>query len=226
MANTRAQEIAEHLRKNILSGTYLPGSRLHEETLAEETGVSRTPIRAALRLMDAERLVNYFPNRGYVVRKYSPDQIRAAYQTRAVLEGLACRQAVERGIPDALKKSLKKCITEIDVMLEKGSLHKDDVLQWRHWNAQFHGQIIEASGNESLAAAIDLVTRIPMVSNSIVVWSTFEVVANFHEHHRQIHDLLCRGLAGRAEFAMREHIEQGADFIVSKLIEAEAGAEI
>jgi DNA-binding GntR family transcriptional regulator len=84
--------VAQKLREAIMSGTFKPGQRLVERELCEMTGVSRPSIREALRLLEADGLVNTVPHRGPVVSTISLDEAKQLYAARAVLEGFAGRE--------------------------------------------------------------------------------------------------------------------------------------
>ena len=83
----------ELIRQAILDGRLEPGSRLKEEELARELGISRTPVREALLMLQAEGLIETTPNRGAIVRTHDADDLIDLYQLRALLEGYAARQA-------------------------------------------------------------------------------------------------------------------------------------
>jgi DNA-binding GntR family transcriptional regulator len=114
--------VAQKLREAIMSGTLKPGQRLIERELCEMTGVSRPSIREALRLLEADGLVNTVPHRGPVVSTISLEEAKQLYAARAVLEGFAGREcarlrdpAVVRRIGDALAR-LKAAFAEGDLM--------------------------------------------------------------------------------------------------------------
>ncbi|HET8707622.1 MAG TPA: GntR family transcriptional regulator, partial [Pseudomonadales bacterium] len=107
---TRSFSVADRLREMILRGDFGPEARLQEIQLANLMDVSRTPIREALRMLAKEGLLNYAPNRGYQVRKFSLDDILAAFRVRAVLEGLGCRLIAEKGLSETLDQALKKSL--------------------------------------------------------------------------------------------------------------------
>ena len=114
--------VAQKLREAIMSGTFKPGQRLVERELCEMTGVSRPSIREALRLLEADGMVNTVPHRGPVVSTISLDEARQLYDARAVLEGFAGREcarlrdpAVVRRMGDALTR-LKAAFTKADMM--------------------------------------------------------------------------------------------------------------
>jgi DNA-binding GntR family transcriptional regulator len=113
--------VAQKLREAIMSGTLKPGQRLVERELCEMTGVSRPSIREALRLLEADGLVNTVPHRGPMVSTISLEEARQLYDARAVLEGFAGREcarlrdpAVVRRIGDALAR-LKAAFTKPDM---------------------------------------------------------------------------------------------------------------
>src|SRR3954451_8950118 len=89
-------KLAAQLQARVLNGELASGTRLRQEALAEEFGVSRTPIREALRKLQASGLVEVQPRRGALVRAPSAREIRAAYEVRAELEGLAAELAARR----------------------------------------------------------------------------------------------------------------------------------
>src|SRR5579862_5067774 len=95
---TQADVAASHLRDRIVKGEIKPGFHLQEVPLAEELGMSRTPIRAALGLLASEGLLDYVPKKGYVVRRLELASVMQVYAVRANLEGMAARLAAERGI--------------------------------------------------------------------------------------------------------------------------------
>src|SRR5438445_5253109 len=114
--------VTQKLREAIMSGTLKPGQRLIERELCEMTGVSRPSIREALRLLEADGLVNTVPHRGPVVSTISREEAKQLYAARAVLEGFAGREcarlhdpAVVRRIGDALTK-LKAAFADGDLM--------------------------------------------------------------------------------------------------------------
>ena len=92
-ARTSADAITERLRDEIVNGTLRPGQQLLQESLSERYGVSRSPLREALRHLEAEGLVIYEANRGATVASYSTDDIMEIFEIRRLLESSAIRQA-------------------------------------------------------------------------------------------------------------------------------------
>jgi len=95
-ALTLPQQIADHLGHRIMNGDYRPGSRLKEEELAEAYSVSRGPVREAFRILERRGFVEIIPRHGARVRAFDPADLASLFSVRAVLFGLAARQAAER----------------------------------------------------------------------------------------------------------------------------------
>src|SRR6202165_4723685 len=89
----RSESLVDALRDGILTGRYAPGTRLVQEDLAVAFGISRIPLREALRRLEGEGLVVISPNRGAIVRPLSPKDVVDLYDLRLALEGLALRRA-------------------------------------------------------------------------------------------------------------------------------------
>jgi DNA-binding GntR family transcriptional regulator len=137
--------LAERVRDEILGGTYAPGEGLRQEELAERYGVSRSPLREALRQLESEGWIVYHPNRGAFVAKLGERDVRNFYQVRRILEAGAIRLAIpkitDEQISDASEFNLRMSkATKTEAIV---TIHKD-----------FHRSIYEAAGNPHLVEAI------------------------------------------------------------------------
>ena len=103
-ALTLPQQIADHLGHRIMTGELVPGSRLKEEEFAELYDVSRGPVREAFRLLERRGFVEIVPRHGARVRVFDPADLASLFSIRAVLFGLAARQAAERGDPELFEQ--------------------------------------------------------------------------------------------------------------------------
>lgn len=101
--------VYNHIRDGILAGTFAKGDELKEKNIGDELGVSRTPVREALRQLELEGLVSIIPNKGAFVEGVSTDDIRDIYEIRALLEGLCARWAATR-ISDELMATMEENI--------------------------------------------------------------------------------------------------------------------
>ena len=99
--SSTVREVHQRLRSAIVSGALAPEARLYEQRIAAELGVSRTPVREALAMLDAEDLVVAGRTGGTIVRRVSVDEVRETYEVRAVVEGHAARLAAERITADS-----------------------------------------------------------------------------------------------------------------------------
>lgn len=139
-------QVLHALRKAIVDGDYLPGQRLTEDRLAEDFGVSRNPIREALRVVEAEGFVVILPRRGAVVASPTPETLADIFAVRARLEPLAARLAAERAKPEDVA-GLRALLDRARQATEDG-----DFSAVADLNSQFHTRVIEISGNRWLAS--------------------------------------------------------------------------
>ena len=141
------------LREQILTGALPRGSRLPQETIAAELGVSRTPLREALRRLAGEGLVTLQPNHGATVSGVDFNDMNAAWVARLAIEPFAARLAAERRDAGELER-MATAIAE-----QRAALHPADALDS---NREFHLALVAASGNDHLTHFAELlwVTRI------------------------------------------------------------------
>lgn len=204
---TLSQKVTETLRDWILHGRIKPGERIEEIPIAEAMGVSRTPVRAALATLANEGLIDHLPKRGYLVRVFELEVILAAYEVRAVLEGLACKSAARRGLSDTQAKLLRHCLGEGDRILAKGILQPEDHEPYQKINVDLHNTLLEASANPWLGRFAEQAHNIPYASERIVLWDVeHAVILRSHgDHHRIVEAVMARD-SSRAEQLMSEHV--------------------
>lgn len=122
----------EHLKSSIFSGRFTPGERLAEEHLAEELGVSRTPVREALHKLEQDGLIEPLESRGFCIPRDSHEEIEDLFELRTVLEGYTLKIICER-ITDEQVAVLEGIVDRADEALRRKRI--DEVF---HWNTQFH----------------------------------------------------------------------------------------
>ena len=202
------------LQEAILSGELATGTWLRQERLAAEYGVSRTPVREALRTLQAQGMVEVVPNRGALVCGPTPRDIRESYGVRAELEGYAAELAAEWVRDDQLERlrdaeELFRHAVELE-----GSRSAAERPQWAEANDLFHEAIIEAAGNARLAETIRTLHR-SFPRN--VTWSALS--GNSHllrenvDQHREILHALVAHDPGRARTAMTKHVRRSGELI-------------
>ncbi len=139
------EEVVDRLRDQIVQGRLAPGARLNERLLCEQLGISRTPLREAIKLLATEGLVELLPNRGAVVTGVDADRIGEALVVMGSLEALAGELACLHA-GDAAIARIRKLHDEMLAMHAKG-----DLAGYFRYNQLIHMGIVEASGNPVLA---------------------------------------------------------------------------
>ena len=142
------QQVAGAVRERILAGVFAPGERLAEEKLSLELGVSRVPVREALRHLAAEGLVVLRPRRGAVVFSHTEEEMRDLVEVRATLEGLNARLAARRHDP--------KQMAELERILRDGArvTERSDLALIQRSNARFHEAIEAIAANSVLMGIV------------------------------------------------------------------------
>lgn len=215
-SDTVIEPVYQQLRRLIIQGAYPPGARLVEERLAQDLGVSRTPVRQALARVAAEGLVRIYPNRGAVVRTFTPDDLIQAYDLRAVLEGYAAYQAARR-IDAAQLAVLEHEAAALErSMQQMFASREEEVHVLVAHNQVFHDTIVRASGNARLADLLPLVVDVPLQFRSFY-WYTDEERRLSNFFHRSILHALHTRDPDRARALMQEHIYSGRDFLLKSL---------
>ncbi len=203
---TLSQDVTVTLRDWILHGRFKPGERIEEIPTALAMGVSRTPVRTALAALANEGLIDHQPKRGYQVRSFELNDILAAYEVRAVLEGLACRSAADRGLTPQQAETVRACLAEGDRILGQGRLVAEDHEPYQKMNVTLHNTLIEAAANPWLGRFSEQAHNIPYASDRIVLWENHPLILRSHGDHHRIVEAVLEGDAQRAESLMREHV--------------------
>lgn len=188
------------IRNKILSGDFSRGERLREEELAQLAGVSRTPIREALRRLDAEGLVEFLPNRGASVTTWSEQELDNLYEARALIEGYAAGQAAKRISEETLDRlaDLSRQMRELDT----ASAGVDEMTRL---NNDFHRILTAASGNTHLESLVRGLTDVGLVHRTFRNYSPERLVASKF-HHDEIVTALRAGDGAWASAIVRAHI--------------------
>ena len=203
---TLAENVTDTLRGWILHGRVRPAERLEEVPLAAQMGVSRTPVRAALATLANEGLIVHQAKRGYQVREFRMEELVAAYDVRAVLEGLACRNAATLGLTTEQITRLRARLAEGDRILGHGELRPDEHEPYQRMNVDIHETLLDASGNPWVRRFAVQAHNIPFASDRIILWDDHAVILRSHgDHHRVVEAVIARD-AARAEQLMREHV--------------------
>lgn len=209
-------DLAEQIRQRITAGEFPIGMQLRQAALANEFKVSRTPVREALRKLQAGGLITVTPHRGAVVRVPAPWEVRDAYEVRAELEGLAAERAATRIGPTDIAKlerandTMRKGAQRATKPKQSGGRPQPTTAA----NDTFHMVILEAARNERLAQVIQQINEsFPRnVLAQVLVDDPGLRTVNVDEHDAIIQALRDRdGAAARA--AMREHVQTAGNHL-------------
>jgi DNA-binding GntR family transcriptional regulator len=203
----------ELIREAIVDGRLPPGQRLKEEELARELGISRTPVREALLILQTEGLVDAEPNRGAVVRSHDAGDLEDLYQLRALLEGYAARRAAAN-VSEAAIADLWASCDRFEALIE------GDVQELVKENLLFHNVILDAAQSRRVAELIRKVIELPLVYRSYIWYSVDQRRISAH-YHRQITKALESRDGERAELVMKEHVFEARDVLVSHVRDLE-----
>ncbi len=195
---TQGNSAYARLVDEIRSGRFPPGARLRETELAARLGISRTPVREAIRRMEAEGLVEHVPRQGASVRRLVHAEVMELYAMRVVLEGTAARFAA--------RAAARIEFDEMESINAAMGAAAAEPLTAAELNRQFHVALLNAARNRFLSRAVAAMQRTMMILGPTTLAGTARVTEAEAEHAEVLAQLRKRD--GRsAEAAMRAHIE-------------------
>ena len=197
-----AEDAYRALRGAILSGTIRPGERLGEMELSRQFGVSRTPVREALRRLTAEGLVVAQRNRGARVAEWSLTDLQEIYEIRARLESYGAALAAERIDTTCLPKLDELCDEMEDLARRRNANYLEQIAAL---NAELHGLVIGAAASPRLASLLAAVVEVPLVVRAFSLY-TPDALARSMAHHRDLVAALRNGDSQWASSTMRAHV--------------------
>ena len=202
--------VFQTLRQAILKGELQPGERLMEIKLAERLGVSRTPIREAIRKLELEGLVVMIPRKGAAVANISENDTKDVLEVRRTLEMFAVEVACDRITSEQLEH-LKKAAKEFEAA--KGSM---DLIRIAETDMKFHEIIYEATHNERLVQMLNNL-RENMYRYRIEYLKDLNYYDSLVREHQEILDAVETGEKSRARVCMRDHIDNQQLAVISRL---------
>ncbi|MGY6704421.1 GntR family transcriptional regulator [Roseinatronobacter sp.] len=206
----QGQGAYDRLLEDIRLGVLLPGARLREVELAARLGISRTPVREALRRLEADGLVEHLPRQGASLRRLGYAEVMELYEMRAVLEGTAARLAARAASDLELLE-----LSEINTAMTASDLPSEVA----RLNRQFHTSLINAAKNRYLQGAIGAMARTLLILGQSTLFDPARSKSAAQEHDTLLGALHARdGL--KAEQVMRAHIEAAHRIRLRQLREA------
>lgn len=202
----RASDVAySSIRQGLAAGRWAPGSHLRESELAAELGISRTPVREALRKLASEQLVSFEPHLGVRVPGWSDHDIEEIFALRVELESYAAGQAA-RHASGAQAAELRVLAEGIEQAAFGGP--EPDYVQITELNNRFHGLIVAAAGNQRLVSLVVTLVEIPLVVRTFARFDRQELARSV-SHHFDLVEAIEGGNADWAVAVMRAHIHAG-----------------
>lgn len=201
---TLSQTICDHVTEEIVRGELAPGMRLDEQSLADRFGVSRSPIRDALRQLAATRLVLYVPHRGFSVADVDSSELDSLFETAGEIEALCAKLCALRAVP-AERKQL-----ELIHNLAASVLDAGDERRYSALNDQLHNLIYTGAHNNALKEiAVNLRQRLAPFRSRFFFTTDNRMHASFAEHGELIAAILAHDGEAAAK-AMHEHAAHSA----------------
>ena len=208
------EAVCETLRDAIRKGILEPGERLMEVQLADELGISRTPVREAIRKLEQEGYVIMMPRRGTYVSDISTNDVKEIFEIRSALESLAAGLAARRIEPDELE-TLQNLLMEIE-----GYIAKNDIEKIVETDIKFHGLLYKVSRNERL---------VNIISNLKEQLARFRTLSMSYpgrlqetlEEHSEMVEAIANGDVSAARDAAEHHMERAEKTLLKAMRKAQ-----
>ena len=204
---TLRERILSSVRTAIVNGQIRPGTRIMEPELAERFGISRTPVREAIRQLESEGLLSVVPRKGAIVASISPQDISNFYELKMILEGHAARLAVKTLTENDLAK-----METVNRQIETASVKKKDLGRVLDLHDEFHEIFLRACGNGKLHA---------IVQNLVMQFQQFRIIIAMPgriqgsiRQHEEIIEAFRRKDAARAEELVRKNALYGKKLLL------------
>jgi len=206
-------QVIEQIRQSIFNFEYKPGDKIDLKELSEKWGVSRTPLREAIRKLEAEGLITYEAQKGFTIRSIQPEEVEKLFVVRKNLESLAGALACDY-VTDNEIKEIEEIHNEIIALPDKSDFSKIEDLRILHQlNKDFHFKIYEASKNKFL---IQLITYMWNIS-AIYIASTLSTPGRINkiikEHEKILLSLKKKDKVG-VQKAIKKHLDSSEKDII------------
>lgn len=206
----KGPELYALIRKAITTGRFVPGQRLSERELAEQYGISRTPIREAFRHLIQEGLIIYKPNSGYRIVPLSEDLAQHIMLLRETLETIAAKLVMQKD-PQGTAQAMKKTLPKARAAYREGKL-----AELISANQSFHQTLVEKAGNPILATMYQILQGYIGLMMSVSLSWPRRPAETFKEHEQIIQALEKRD-ARKLEKAICRHIHSAGEGVLKNL---------
>jgi len=197
-----AERAYNTLRAGIIEGIHPPGARVTEQQVAASAGVSRTPVREALRRLEAEGLLRFVPHQGAFVTSWSDQDAEDIFELRAMLEGYGARLAAANATSEdtAQLRLLAEAQCKEAAERSPGCLERIADL-----NSQFHRRLQHVAASARLQSTLATISSAPLVLQTFRDYDGDDLNRSAH-HHMEIVDAIEAGDGNWAEAVMRSHV--------------------
>jgi len=202
-------QVADRLREQIYQHELTPGDAIDEMALCERFGISRTPLREALKVLNSEGLIELIPRRGSFVRSMDIEELNELFPVMVVLEGLCAREAVENCAAQDLQQ-LEKMHEKLESLAGQG-----DIDGYYEQNFVFHQAVQDLSGNKWLQRVIGDLRKVLRLARHMQLTMPGRLEASLEEH-RQIMQAFIKNDPDMADRNMQNHLKQQWFSLVDK----------
>jgi DNA-binding GntR family transcriptional regulator len=198
------EDVAERLREQIFAHELAPGSWLDEQSLALAFGISRTPMREAIKVLASEGLVTTKMNKGAYVTQVEKRDLEQIFTVLSLLEGQAAKETAIRATEEQLTK-----LDDLHHRLEKAAADRD-LEQFFEINVRFHDLIQEIAGNKWMNGVINDLRKVLKLQRRDSLSRSGRLLSSLVEHREILQAILKRDPLA-AEAAMRQHLARGLE---------------
>jgi len=199
-------QVREELRERIATGDLAPGTRLIERDLADQLGVSRVPVREALRMLEAEGMVHTVPRKGVVVNSLSRRDVEELFDVREALEVMSCRRAAERSTAEG-HAQLEQLLADGRAAVAAG-----DPGRIARANAAFHEHVTVLADNNALAALME-----PLRSRMRWLFAQTDDPGHTVDEHRGLFEAIVSRDPDAAAACATEHVRSNREHVLEML---------
>lgn len=201
--------VYEELKRQILVGEIAPGTRMMEVELADDMGVSRTPVREAIRKLEKEGLVTIEPRRGAYASDISIKDMVDVLEVRQMLEGMAASMAAQK-VTEEEKLDFVEANSAYKNAVKKGNI--EEIIRY---DELFHQLIVSYSGNKTLNQLLSQVQELALRFRYIY-YDDFSRYENMPVEHEEIEEAIISGDTQKAKVVAEEHVERLKKFVIDE----------
>ena len=197
-----AQQAYNTLRTGIIEGVYPPGSRVTEQEIAASAKVSRTPVREALRRLEAEGLLRFVPHQGAFVTRWSEQDAEDIFELRAMLESHAARLAAGRATDEDVQQLRRLAEDQCQEAAERSPGYLERIADL---NSQFHHHLQQVAASTRLQATLATLSSAPLVLQTFRNYDGDDLNRSAH-HHMEMVEAIEAGDGDWAAAVMHSHV--------------------